>query len=646
LINTGLLFEQGLCFGGADPVSLVELLKNCKKSLLNKNVSDSIATINSLNSSSVSILSSWFTDTDSYFSENNEEKKEIVSPKINISEIALSILYDYRSIEIIYRNVKTNEFFSEMIYDVNNKDIQNHIEDNLKENIILYDIKPISFKLNESTSNMIIELVNNSYRAGFNTQVIKDDNPQIILGTHDEYHIDNGSSQWSIEDIQQIIVYEKPAIGMIQSGTTIYQEIYNIVWTREHDWSKKEKIGSGNNTTIRWDYHKTTDTKIETNVSLEINVQNIGSIPSINDPVHHIFYEIISFDDMNLEDTILKYKNTVFFPNLQFLLESSEGSYLYQFTNGSYEPWVIDESLDALEEILVEMADIKVDDTINATRYPNPLVLLSKSKENLLMKYQERILDMKNKTRYMENDEFISNGKKAVYAVRSWFVDFTYQYISRIFDNMNDEITSEMDSTNMANDFNNQEDVLIHLDKQDDGTVDFQSFSIPFGVPLRLDSLPDSFEIPWDELIQIIIHQTPSYLSPFYKEEYDGKKEYFLSIRNICSLGPTGMPILPITPTTPWLVSLNFWYISIRGSYAEFVLSDGNDETIPNPFFGHDMQTMMRKNMEIYDEHGNLIGLNTRISFSLDTLSFSVVPSWGMMIGETDGKLVEEHGFE
>jgi hypothetical protein len=55
---------------------------------------------------------------------------------------------------------------------------------------------------------------------------------------------------------------------------------------------------------------------------------------------------------------------------------------------------------------------------------------------------------------------------------------------------------------------------------------------------------------------------------------------------------------------------------------------------------------MIRKNKDIYDEHGNLIGLNTRISFSLDTLSFSLVPSWGMMIGDTEKNLVEEHGFE
>jgi hypothetical protein len=197
-----------------------------------------------------------------------------------------------------------------------------------------------------------------------------------------------------------------------------------------------------------------------------------------------------------------------------------------------------------------------------------------------------------------------------------------------------------------ANGFTNQEHVLTHLDGQDDGMVFADSFSIPFGISMDLSSLPDSSGTPWNESIQLSIHQKPAYLSPFYQQEYEGKKEYFLGVRNICTLGPTGLPILPITPTTPWIISLNIWVISIRGSYAEFTLADGNDETIPHPLFGHNTQTMIRKNKDIYDEHGNLIGLNTRISFSLDTLSFSLVPSWGMMIGDTEKNLVEEHGFE
>ena len=120
-----------------------------------------------------------------------------------------------------------------------------------------------------------------------------------------------------------------------------------------------------------------------------------------------------------------------------------------------------------------------------------------------------------------------------------------------------------------------------------------------------------------------------------------------MKLRNRCTLGPTGLPILPPTPVTPWIITINIWIIDVEGEYAMFKVIDSSDETIFNPLFGHEPQIYVRESKIIKD--GDLIiGENTRLSYGFTTVSFAVVPSWGFMVGDTTPDFWDEHtpGFD
>ena len=166
---------------------------------------------------------------------------------------------------------------------------------------------------------------------------------------------------------------------------------------------------------------------------------------------------------------------------------------------------------------------------------------------------------------------------------------------------------------------------------------------IPFGFDMDLTNSGGAY--PWIESIRLAIDQYPNYLDPFNEVEFEGKKDYWLGIKNTCTLGPTGLPILPPTPVTPWVVTLNVWLINVKGKYAEFKVIDSSDETLFNPLFGHEPQIYVRKDETIRDAGGEIIGDNTFIIFDFATVAFGVVPSWGMMVGDI-GDYVEEDGWE
>ena len=101
-------------------------------------------------------------------------------------------------------------------------------------------------------------------------------------------------------------------------------------------------------------------------------------------------------------------------------------------------------------------------------------------------------------------------------------------------------------------------------------------------------------------------------------------------------------PILPPTPVTPWLVTLNVWIIDVAGEYEEFRLVDTGDETAFNPIFGHDPQVYIREKKQV-KEDGVSLGDNTRLTFEFSTVSFGVAPAWGMMVGDIDTDFFDEH---
>ena len=174
-------------------------------------------------------------------------------------------------------------------------------------------------------------------------------------------------------------------------------------------------------------------------------------------------------------------------------------------------------------------------------------------------------------------------------------------------------------------------------------------FAIPFGFDVRLDSnmLDKEGKPLWNETVRLAVDQKPNYLDAFEQTTYKGVDYWSLGVKNLCTLGPTGFPILPPTPVTPWVVTINVWVIDVKGEYAEFKVIDSTDETLFNPLFGHDPQVYLRKTDRISNMDDTIVlGYNTRLNFEFTTVAFGVVPSWGMMVGDIEGGWEEQNGLK
>jgi len=73
----------------------------------------------------------------------------------------------------------------------------------------------------------------------------------------------------------------------------------------------------------------------------------------------------------------------------------------------------------------------------------------------------------------------------------------------------------------------------------------------------------------------------------------------------------------------------------------------GDDETHPNPIFGHEAQVYVREEKTIFDTMNNNapIGDNLPIKFSFTTGTFIAVPP-GKYIGDDLGHVLEETNFD
>jgi hypothetical protein len=115
-------------------------------------------------------------------------------------------------------------------------------------------------------------------------------------------------------------------------------------------------------------------------------------------------------------------------------------------------------------------------------------------------------------------------------------------------------------------------------------------------------------------------------------------------VRSFNIFGPTGLPVLP--SMNPWLIQTNAWKIEIQGKINKFEVFDGDDETHPNPIFGHEAQVYVREEMPVEDSVTKLpIGDNLPIKFSFTTGTFIAVPP-GKYIGDDLAHVLEETNFD
>jgi hypothetical protein len=134
----------------------------------------------------------------------------------------------------------------------------------------------------------------------------------------------------------------------------------------------------------------------------------------------------------------------------------------------------------------------------------------------------------------------------------------------------------------------------------------------------------------WDDNVTIGVNMEPDYL---FAENDDEKELISLGVRNICLMGPKGVPALP---PPHYVVHFNSWLIDVEGRIDDFLIFDADNVCHPNPMFGHEWQVYRRTDYAVEDPANDYIkiGDNTPMEFKFTTGTFIIVPPGPRGIGD------------
>ncbi|RLF41440.1 MAG: hypothetical protein DRN12_03285, partial [Thermoplasmata archaeon] len=221
MVNVGLLLDEFLFLGGVDPVGMIETIKGSTSALRNQ--------------SKTSILNS--VDGDDYSFSIPSRESPPPSPIINISEIADNILYGYNNLKLSFE--KDGSRIDREIPDTD--EINETIEDFLEEGYNFLGVEKNGIVENSSTIEQIDSIISRTYTSTLKTKVERSI-VDIIYGSHNGYNIDNGTGNWILENYKLIETHGKPLDIHIDS--ILYEEIYNVTWSRYHKWCSNASSNS------------------------------------------------------------------------------------------------------------------------------------------------------------------------------------------------------------------------------------------------------------------------------------------------------------------------------------------------------------------------------------------------------------------
>jgi len=609
MINAGLLLEQGFVFGSVDPMALVGLATNMGSSQDDAENDVSSGFENGQNEYGVNTSNTTGVNT---VDNSTSAPTTNVTPDIDLEAIASMPLYELNSIILTFEHETTHEKETVNLPNPTEEEIRNTVEDMQNQGYQLIDTEKNfdDMTRNQTTVDHIKEIISIVYTAEMQVIVERGNN---LISTYESegYIINTGSTPWISTSFDYYGSIDKPAKGTIQPGDILYGEFYKVN---------------------------------DEEVLIKIVLDRYSNYYTWCNDIKDVFYRNNDLNDDNLEDTVNTYKTMVLTDaNLTSWLSDKNitGTMNSSIINGNYNAWVETEAWQALEDILEEIKKIELDPSITIENYPDPNSFMEAAKADLLKKYDEKINGFENILDYLEpgTSLFISAGKKAVYFVREWYVGKVRSDIENYYSNVQNMVDGYMDDA-LDGSGASADDVHDVLNGEAMNSLKNQ-FVIPMGYDITLTN-------EWTESIRIAVDQNPDYLKPnevttATANETKGNEErfYALKLRNTCIFGPTGVPVLPPTPVTPWIFTFNVWKIDVKGEYKEFKVVDTTDETHFNPLFGHEAQIYTRKHEAIKD--GSLtIGENTRLTFAFSTVATAFVPPYQFMVGDTDGIMIEE----
>jgi hypothetical protein len=651
ILNSGLLLEQAFVFGSADPLGLVQLAIQTKKAL-EKPSQDLLHTMNTdmigngytLDVNTLSMESANVDAGDPY----NETIDQ--DPILGLSEVAERILYNITSVTLSFENDEGTRRDEPLLYDYDiQRKISQLVQQYANQSFFLHNVTK-HLSINTTTYHALEKVVSEIYQDALVTMVTDRVVADETINAPEGDWIDSGAGTWVASDIiptsYQVIT---PPKGTVAPGCGLYEEKYTVPYTRIHYWWQNQEYIINSTTVLVKVWNNQTDHLLE-NVTLHSLLQHYARYQNSSDDIVDVLYENQTLHDLNLEDTLSTYR--ALYPNSdpekQILITSRDniGALgLAADIPGTYPAWVRPEAWQSVEEIYTLLQEIMLNASINTSSSPNPLKLIARAQENLLSQITLHRAEYLNYQTYHPGDEFQSVGKKAVYYTREWYIDTLLNQSQTIFSQISEEINTTLETMIPSDAGFHTQNITQTLDDVSDAVQN--QFTIPFGYDLGLIRFNATGTIAWNESVRLAVDQTPDYLDPFKPRDSEGEELWTLKIRNRCLLGPTGLPLLPPTPVTPWLCTMNLWILDIQGEYEQVKLIDTSDETIFNPLLGHEPQTYVREQYVITASNMTL-GENTRLSFGFTTLCCGLVPPWGMMIGDIQENWFDDHtpGFD
>lgn len=648
MINSGLLLQQSLVFGSVDPLGLVDLARTISHTL-KQTPDDALTTFNhEMEGEGYTVESTNFTENSANVEAGSPINQSIdLSSSINLSEIAERILYTISGVTLRFENEEgeSDEEFIVFEGDIQatiNEVIQRHANHSFYLTTI---VKHLS--VNTTTLHMIQEIISEMYRDTMLTTVHDRFKVTELWGDPGGGWTDGGFSAWNATFVVPLSKeVMTPPKGQVVPGCVLYEEYYNVSYERLHYWWRIENLSINGTMTPVTVWSNSTDLLIET-VVLHSLLQHYAIYQGSQDDVADVLYLNDTLNDLNLEDTLNTYlalsQDTEGEKQELITTRNNTGSTgLDAIVQGGYDGWVLDEAWGGLEEIFGSIRNITLDPEITSEQYPNPGVLIENAKNDLLTKYNQHIPEYLDFSTYHPGSQFCSVGKKAVYSSREWYVNLMKNRIEAVFSQISQQVMEALEAAIPPYADFQANNITETLEETSDAIQN--QFTIPFGYTMNLTRFDTQNHSIWNETVRLAVDQYPNYLDPFEKTSWENEELWTLKIRNRCVFGPTGLPILPPTPVTPWVLTMNLWVIDVQGEYPQIKLIDTSDETIFNPLLGHEPQTFVRE-LHVISLGNVTLGENTRLCFNFTTVAFGLVPPWGMMLGDVQENWFDDHTF-
>jgi hypothetical protein len=631
MVNGALMLDQGLLFNSVDTGSIIEYVMQSKRVLYDKNDIDlaDVVTGIELNNSSFEI------------DPQQNAANSTADPENASAAMEEAMHFDYNATPIT--NLMTN------------------------------DSLPGGSQVSIQILNVIPQVYDTILATGISRQTT------IEMGEHDGYDSDHSTGEWGEPD-SMVMTDTVPRDPYVPGN--LYGEIWNVTWTRDHVWRdyyeveydclKEREVDciddEGNPDTCTeqyWDictrieYREisVTDTRMDsvtitiiskqnslTDIQLNYNDTILSTMNDVEDAYSSQDVEYSTdHTDPCLEEAYLSYKNDVYDPDKEDNIKDMSlngDNYNPQDYQVDAPDWLLVEAKLAVDNITRQIRnDIHLDADINYMNYPNPADAMRAAANDLTDKIKSNQSRYVNKAAYINsiNGLYSSVSAKVISQVCEWYVDEVLYQVNETYMNAAGMIDDQIDD-----DFGDSADDVRSANEKGAGLLG-RVLGFPVGLTMKAEHVMangthyDPGELAyWDENVTLGVDMEPDYL---FAEDNDGKQLINLGVRNICLMGPTGVPVLP---PPNYVVHFNSWIIDVEGRIDEFMVFDADNECHPNPMFGHEAQVYRREEHSIYDPYEfSFIGYNIPIEFSFTTGTFIIVPPSVKGIGDRLGGIDE-----